>query len=303
MKLLRRRGLPLTPRLLPLATARTSPLNSSTPTATTAAATTPTAVTTATPTPSGATTTATEAPTPATTPSAATTSATSNAPIAYTTTTTPATTATTLATLALADAALPTKSRSSPIILSTKDIEPSGENADCVDRDTYAPLATFTAEPGSGLYTLHTGLRWQQQQQHQHQQQLLPPTPLTIPRQVPASYQVAAFPQVAVFGQVPVSGPVAASCSYRSLARPTVLWHHWMGHPSIFCLRAMSSQRLVLGLPRVMPSLPPSLAPPCGPCVEGRLRATPHSSLGPATEPFETLHLDIWGPASRPGPE
>ncbi|CAI7851560.1 unnamed protein product, partial [Closterium sp. NIES-54] len=77
-----------------------------------------------------------------------------------------------------------------------------------------------------------------------------------------------------------------------------------MGHPSISRLRAMSSQRLVLGLPRVLPSLSPSLAPPCGPCVEGRLRATPHSSsLRPATEPFETLHLDVWGPASRPGPE
>ncbi|CAI7883913.1 unnamed protein product [Closterium sp. NIES-53] len=47
------------------------------------------------------------------------------------------------------------------------------------------------------------------------------------------------------------------------------------------------------GLPRVLPTLPPSLAPPCGPCVEGRLRATPHSSsLRLATEPFETLHLD-----------
>ncbi|CAI7792815.1 unnamed protein product, partial [Closterium sp. NIES-53] len=58
------------------------------------------------------------------------------------------------------------------------------------------------------------------------------------------------------------------------------------------------------GLSRVLPSLPPSLAPPCGPCVEGRLRTTPHSSsLRPTTEPFKTLHLDVWGPASRPGPE
>ncbi|CAI7927444.1 unnamed protein product [Closterium sp. NIES-54] len=38
-------------------------------------------------------------------------------------------------------------------------IEPSRETAVCVDGDTYAPLATFTAEPGSGLYTLHTGIR------------------------------------------------------------------------------------------------------------------------------------------------
>ncbi|CAI7876481.1 unnamed protein product [Closterium sp. NIES-53] len=176
-------------------------------------------------------------------------------------------------------------------------IEPFGETVVCVDGDTYVPLATFTAEPGSGLYTLHTGPRGQQQQQ------LLPLTPVTVPRQVPASHQVAASTQVAAFGQVPVSGPGATSCSCRSLAHPTVQWHHRMGHPSIPRLRTMSRQRLVLGLPRVLPSLPPSLAPPCGPYVEGRLRATPHSSLRPATEPFETLHLDVWSPASRPGPE
>ncbi|CAI7902446.1 unnamed protein product, partial [Closterium sp. NIES-54] len=175
-------------------------------------------------------------------------------------------------------------------------IEPSNETAVCVDEDTYVPLATFTAEPGSGLYTLHTGPRRQQQQ-------LLPPTPVTVPRQVPASHRVAASPKVAVSSQVPMSGPVAASCSCRLLCG-TVLWHHRMGHPSISCLRAMSSQCLVLGLPRVLPSLPPSLVPPYCPCVEGWLRATPHSSsLRPATEPFETLHLDVWGLASHPGPE
>ncbi|CAI7809926.1 unnamed protein product [Closterium sp. NIES-54] len=168
----------------------------------------------------------------------------------------------------------------------------------CVNGDTYAPLATFTTEPGSGLYTLHTGPQGQQQQQ------LLPPTPVTVPRQVPASHRVVVSPQVAVSGQVPVSGPVVVSCSCRSLAHPTVLWHHRMGHPSISRLHAMSCQHLVLGLPRVLPSLPPSLAPPCSPCVEVRLRATPHSSsLRPATKPFKTLHLDVWGPASRPGPE
>ncbi|CAI7842281.1 unnamed protein product [Closterium sp. NIES-54] len=76
-KLLRRRVLAPTLLLLPLATARTSPLNSSTLTDTTAAATSPTTATTATPTPTAATTAAIEAPTPATTPTAATTSATS----------------------------------------------------------------------------------------------------------------------------------------------------------------------------------------------------------------------------------
>ncbi|CAI7905420.1 unnamed protein product, partial [Closterium sp. NIES-53] len=177
-----------------------------------------------------------------------------------------------------------------------------------------------------GLYTLHTdpGVQRQQQQRQQQQRQqqqrqqqqrqqqqwqqqqqrLLPPAPVTSPSLVPASHQVAASPQVAVLGQVPVSGPVAASFTYRLLAHPTVLWHHRTGHPSLPRLRAMSRQRLVLGLPRVLPPLPPSLAPPCGPYVEGRLRATPHSSsLRPAIEPFETLHLDVWGPAPRLGPE
>ncbi|CAI7934000.1 unnamed protein product [Closterium sp. NIES-54] len=65
--------------------------------------------------------------------------------------------------------------------------EPSGKTAVCVDGDTYAPLATFTVEPGSGLYTLHTGLRGQQQQPQPQQQHLLPPTTVTAPRQVPLS--------------------------------------------------------------------------------------------------------------------
>ncbi|CAI7783913.1 unnamed protein product [Closterium sp. NIES-53] len=66
----------------------------------------------------------------------------------------------------------------------------------------------------------------------------------------------------------------------------------------------MASHSLVSGLPCVFPSLPPSLAPPCTPCVVGRLRATPHSSsLRPPTAPFQTLHLDVWSPAPTLGPE
>ncbi|CAI7842576.1 unnamed protein product, partial [Closterium sp. NIES-54] len=45
-------------------------------------------------------------------------------------------------------------------------------------------------------------------------------------------------------------------------------------------------------------ALPPSPAPPCIPCVEGRQRAAPHSSSFPPTEaPLQTLHLD--DPAAR----
>ncbi|CAI7871286.1 unnamed protein product [Closterium sp. NIES-54] len=42
-----------------------------------------------------------------------------------------------------------------------------------------------------------------------------------------------------------------------------------------------------------LPSLPRSPGPPCLPCVEGRQRATPHSSeFPPTTTPLQTLHMD-----------
>ncbi|CAI7796394.1 unnamed protein product, partial [Closterium sp. NIES-54] len=47
-----------------------------------------------------------------------------------------------------------------------------------------------------------------------------------------------------------------------------------------------------------LPPLPPSRAPPCLPCVEGRQCAAPHSSsFPPTTAPLQTLHMDVWGPA------
>ncbi|CAI5960914.1 unnamed protein product [Closterium sp. NIES-65] len=47
-----------------------------------------------------------------------------------------------------------------------------------------------------------------------------------------------------------------------------------------------------------LPPLPSRPGPSCVPCVEGRLRAAPHSSQFPPTEaPLQTLHLDVWGPA------
>ncbi|CAI7833279.1 unnamed protein product, partial [Closterium sp. NIES-54] len=47
-----------------------------------------------------------------------------------------------------------------------------------------------------------------------------------------------------------------------------------------------------------LPPLPRSPAPPCLPCVEGRQRATLHSSeFPPTTAPLQTLHMDLWGPA------
>ncbi|CAI5951478.1 unnamed protein product [Closterium sp. NIES-65] len=60
----------------------------------------------------------------------------------------------------------------------------------------------------------------------------------------------------------------------------------------------MASRVLVSGLPRSLPPLPPGPSPSCVPCVEGQLRAAPHSSQFPPTEaPLQTLHMDVWGPA------
>ncbi|CAI5948408.1 unnamed protein product [Closterium sp. NIES-64] len=98
-----------------------------------------------------------------------------------------------------------------------------------------------------------------------------------------------------------------------NLVSNAVLQDHWVdtftpgGQRVAICTCSRTGRHLatftrafgsISGLPRSLPSLPPSPAPPCIPCVEGRQRATPHSSSFPPTEaPLQTLHLDVWGPA------
>ncbi|CAI5960934.1 unnamed protein product [Closterium sp. NIES-65] len=143
----------------------------------------------------------------------------------------------------------------------------------CTDGRTGRHLATFSRRPGSSLYTLTTES---------------PP--------VPASGQVAASGQV--FAAASRSGHESAPCSCRLLSHETLLWHHRLGHPSLPRLRGMASRVLVSGLPQSLPLLPSGPGPSCVPCVEGRLRAAPHSSQFPPTEaPLQTLHMDVWGPA------
>ncbi|CAI7912236.1 unnamed protein product, partial [Closterium sp. NIES-53] len=108
-----------------------------------------------------------------------------------------------------------------------------GRIAFCADAATGAVLAR---EPRSGLYVLHTEC-----------------SPVTSLAHVVASPQVPVSSQVAVSGQAVVSGQVAASCSYRSLTHPTVLWHRRLGHLSLPCLRSMASHSRVSSLPHVFP--------------------------------------------------
>ncbi|CAI7805658.1 unnamed protein product [Closterium sp. NIES-53] len=145
---------------------------------------------------------------------------------------------------------------------------PGGQRVSiCTCTWTGRHLATFTHRPGSSLYIL-----------------------ATEPPQVVASAQVSA------------SGQVAPPCSCRLLSPQTLLWHHRLGHPSLPRLRGKHSRFLVSGLPRSLPPLPPSLAPPCLPCIEGRQRAAPHSSsFPPTTATLQTLHMDVWGPARVSG--
>ncbi|CAI7871783.1 unnamed protein product, partial [Closterium sp. NIES-54] len=94
---------------------------------------------------------------------------------------------------------------------------------------------------------------------------------------------------------------IAASCSCCLLSHHTLLCHHHLGHPSLPRLRGMHSRLLVSGLPRSLPPLSPSPAPPFLPCVEGWQHAAPHSSFSPTTSPLLTLHMDVWGPARVSG--
>ncbi|CAI7908546.1 unnamed protein product, partial [Closterium sp. NIES-54] len=142
-------------------------------------------------------------------------------------------------------------------------------------------LHTFTLDSGASRCFFHDSTT-------------LTPLPAPVPVRLA---DPSGGPVVARSSTVLPCPAVAASCSCRLLSHQTLLWHHFLGHPSLPRLRGMHSRLIVSGLPRSLPPLPPSPAPPCLPCIEGRQRATPHSSsFPPTTAPLQTLHMDVWGP-------
>ncbi|CAI7933100.1 unnamed protein product [Closterium sp. NIES-54] len=84
----------------------------------------------------------------------------------------------------------------------------------------------------------------------------------------------------------PLDEPVA-SCTVSATGVPLATFHRESGS----------------GLLDLLAPLPRSPAPTCTLCVKGRQRAAPHSSsFPPTTAPFQTLHLDVWGPSPVRGP-
>ncbi|CAI7868043.1 unnamed protein product [Closterium sp. NIES-53] len=66
--------------------------------------------------------------------------------------------------------------------------------------------------------------------------------------------------------------------------------------------RVAASGQVFASASRSLPPLPQGPGPTCVPCVEGRQRATPHSSqFSPTEAPLQTLHMDVWGPARVSG--
>ncbi|CAI7759357.1 unnamed protein product [Closterium sp. NIES-53] len=148
-----------------------------------------------------------------------------------------------------------------------------------------APVPVRLAHPSGGLVLAHSSTNL--------------PSP-AVPSSSLSSLHLPSFSTnlVAASAQVSVSGLIAPPCSFHHLTHQTLFWHHRLGHPSLPRLCGMHSRLLVSGLPRSLPALAPSPAPPSLPCVKGRQHAAPHSSLIPTTSaPLQTLHMDVWGPA------
>ncbi|CAI7814091.1 unnamed protein product [Closterium sp. NIES-54] len=101
---------------------------------------------------------------------------------------------------------------------------------------------------------------------------------------------------------IPTTPTTSTNPSPSAPASPTAAVSSASSSDASAASESPHSRLLVSGLPKSLPPLPPSLAPPYLPCVEGQQRAAPYSSsFPPTTAPLQTLHMDVWGPACVSG--
>ena len=92
---------------------------------------------------------------------------------------------------------------------------------------------------------------------------------------------------------------VATTCACKgsSLAHPTVLLHHRLGHISQGYLRTLITCKSIRGLPRTYMPVPAPLHTSCLPCIEAKTQAQPHPPQRTRAERvLEKVHCDLVGP-------
>jgi hypothetical protein len=97
----------------------------------------------------------------------------------------------------------------------------------------------------------------------------------------------------------PESGEEALSTdvSAPSLAHPTVLLHHKLGHLSEGYLKTLIQQQAAVGLPKSYTQPPMPLQACCEPCIMSKAQAKPHPpNPTRKAKPLERVHMDLVGP-------
>ena len=100
----------------------------------------------------------------------------------------------------------------------------------------------------------------------------------------------------------PTSAQTAAAtttcaCKGNSLAHPTVLLHHRLGHIGQGYLRTLITSKSIQGLPHTYTPVPAPLHTSCLPCIESKTQAQPHPPQRTRAQGvLNKVHCDLVGP-------